>query len=152
MKNIINWSIITILALAVAGTFYAEKSARFKAPDSDTPTSTGSGLEPKNGTLDILLDDLAYCESTGRDNFRIVDSNGWYSYSTYQFQMPTWKAYAAEVFLEADDADLENLIWGGEDQRKVAKYMLESNPENWRHWRTCGKLVGLNTWANEQNI
>ena len=51
MKTFTTWSIITILALAVAFTFYAHKTARFYAPNPDTPTSTEDGLEASSTPL-----------------------------------------------------------------------------------------------------
>ena len=143
MNKYINWLIISLLILGGA-IFHAEKSK--VEPQLIPEKPVAASFEPLEGYLDAL----AMCESDNRQHFRIVDSNGWYSYSTFQFQMPTWKAYAAEVFPYAEDEDLENLIWGRTDQRKVAKAMLEDNPENWRHWFNCGKKIQLDLWAAQQ--
>lgn len=146
MRKYINWLIVILIILGCIAFYNAKQDILQNRDKNPVEGDFGTG----NAELDTLIDKLALCESGGRENFRIVDSNGWFSYATFQFQMPTWKAYAAEVFTEADDADLENLIWGGSDQRKVVEYMLTTNPNNWRHWYTCSKKIGLDDWAARQ--
>ena len=141
----INWLIVSLLILGGA-ILTAEKREITSTPPIVQPDVVLSDLEP-------YLDALAMCESNNRQGFRVVDTNGYYSYSAYQFQMSTWmaEARAAELFPEAEEEDYVNLIWGRTDQRNVAKVMLEDNPNNWTHWRTCSKKIGLDDWARSQS-
>lgn len=96
----------------------------------------------------MLLDKLAMCESSNKEGFRKVDSNGYYSYATFQFQKGTFEFFAKKFDLF--DSDLNKLIYTSDAQRKVARTMLQDNPKNWSHWYICGKLIGLDKWAVKQ--
>ena len=152
MKTFTTWSIITILALAVAFTFYAHKSERFKVPNPSTPTSTEDGLGASSTPLDALLDKLSYCESRNRPEIKIVDTNGYYSYGMFQCQLATWNYYIEKYDLlpEAEIYEYKNLIQDGDFQRHVAKTILTNEPMAWKNWWTCGRIIGLNIWASQQ--
>ena len=149
MKTFTTWSIIILLLVLTAFTFYAHKTARFKAPNPDTPTSTESGLEADSTPLDALLDDLAYCESRNRPEIKIVDTNGYYSYGMFQFQLATWNYYIEkyDILPEAEVYEYKNLIQDGDFQRHVAKTILTNEPMAYRNWWTCSKIIGLDLWA-----
>ena len=149
MKNTINWFIILILLSLTAFTFYAEKTARFKAPNPDTPIEGENAVATTTKPLEVLLDDLAYCESRNRPEIKIVDTNGYYSYGMFQFQLATWNYYIEKYDLlpEAEVYEYKNLIQDGDFQRHVTRTILENEPLAWKNWWTCGQLVGLDVWA-----
>lgn len=82
---------------------------------------------------EIWIDKLALCESGNDSTIKILDTNGYYSYSTFQFQMSTWLKYGKPF-----GATKEN-IFDGNLQRVVVRSMLDAG--GWRHWFTCGKSV-----------
>ena len=119
MKNTINWITITILALAVAGTFYAEKSARFKTPGSDTPTSTESGLEGEFDALPAILEAIAFCESSSQqfDKDGLVLRGRVNPYDAGMFQINTWyhgrraKELGINLYTEAGNTEFALLLY-----------------------------------------
>lgn len=92
-----------------------------------------------------LLDALAECECNGCEaDFKKVDTNGYYSYGKYQFQLHTFIHFATKYGFLSDDleeADYRNWIADYSMQRKVAEKMLEEG--EWAHWFTCGKRLAL---------
>jgi hypothetical protein len=99
---------------------------------------------PENANLsrirryDDWLADLEHCESSGREDIVILDTNNRYSYSCLQFQERTFNHYTARYGFE--DYDIMNC----EHQKDVANEMLKENYNNWRHWFNCStKKIGL---------
>ena len=86
---------------------------------------------------------LSVCESNGRADIKVLDTNNRFSHGALQFQWPTWAGYASKVFTEAEEQELWNLIYDKDAQMAVAEYMVKENYENWRHWKVCTKKVGL---------
>lgn len=102
-------------------------------------TSTQSE-EPKADKLDLWLNKLAQAESTGRENIKILDVNGRYSYGCLQFQMRTFLSYAERYDIEVTTDD----IYDCNLQKRLAKEMILENHSNWRHWFNSAKYkVGL---------
>jgi hypothetical protein len=87
---------------------------------------------------DDWLVSLEHCESGGREDIVILDTNNRYSYSCLQFQERTFNHYTARYGFE--DYDIMNC----EHQKDVANEMLKENYNNWRHWFNCStKKIGL---------
>ncbi|MBI5220879.1 MAG: hypothetical protein HY978_03550 [Candidatus Liptonbacteria bacterium] len=110
---------------------------------SNTPSAVASQADFSQPTpttqpdaLDVWLERLAELESHGKAQLKIVDHNGWHSYSCLQFQMPTFKEYVVKYNLlpEAEEPELENMIYDCDFQKQLAKKMLLDDPSNWQHW------------------
>jgi len=95
--------------------------------------------------LDIWLEKLADKESEGKPHLKVLDDNNYYSYGCLQFQMGTFKSYVKEYGLlpEAEDKELENMIYDCDFQKILARKMIEENPANWRHWYTSVSVKKL---------
>lgn len=97
--------------------------------------------------LDDWIEGLVQLESEGRSNFKILDVNGKYSYSCLQFQMGTFKAFYP--LLNAGNgskltaAGWEKEIMACYTQKMIAKAMIKSNHNAWRHWYNSVKKRGL---------
>lgn len=85
--------------------------------------------------IDIMLDRLAMCESSGNENAIVLDVNNLYSMGLYQYQMPTWIRYG----MSPDD------IYDGEKQRELTKKIIEQG--GWENWYNCGIKIGLNNFS-----
>ena len=48
-------------------------------------------VEQKDPELEALIEKIAHCESSGREDVVIVDTNGYYSYGVMQFQLLTFE-------------------------------------------------------------
>lgn len=84
------------------------------------------------------LKDLEHCESSGRENIKVLDVNGRYSYSCLQFQKRTFNHYTERYGFENYD------IMNCEHQKDVANEMLKEDYNNWQHWYLCStKKIGL---------
>ena len=144
-KQLLCTTTLFILLALAATAFIVEKR-------SITPISVESAVVSQSAPLDDILDKLAYCESTNNDHIRIVDTNGYYSYSRYQFQYATFEHYVRkyDMLPYTENEELGNWIMDGDFQRQLARTMLEDNPSNWRHWENCGKKIGLDDWATIQ--
>jgi len=98
----------------------------------------GAILEGELEAENTLLADLSFCESGNRDDIKILDVNGKYSYGRFMFQMDTFISYGVGYEILPPDlemADYENWIYDGEIQIKIAREMLRDNL--WWHWRNC---------------
>jgi len=86
---------------------------------------------------DLFLGLLEWCESGGRPNIKILDSNNKYSYGSFMFQMDTWLKYGKQYQLIPNDispAQAEKDIFDYETQKKIANRMLiDKLGDNWRH-------------------
>jgi len=130
-----------------------------------SPFSQGSGIIPfltelasqvknernlpipdtRDQSLVAQIEDLAFCESSGREDIKIVDTNGWYSYSCLQFQFPTFKQYVRRYGLlpDATDEELMNMIGDCEFQKELAYRMISEDSGNWSHWVRCSERLGF---------
>lgn len=136
MKNILFVKFAGIFAsLALAGTLsYAElplnKPQLIEIPTVEETISQA----PKA----LHIAELAKCESSGRPNIKILDSNGKYSYGLYQFQLDTFYRFGKQYNILPNDLELkeaENLIYDPEIQTKLASRMLQDGL--WRNWYNC---------------
>jgi len=90
------------------------------------------------------IEELAFCESSGREDIKILDTNGWYSHGCLQFQYPTFKQYCKRygILPGAEDEELLNVIGDCAVQKELAYHMISESPDNWAHWATCSKSIG----------
>ena len=98
--------------------------------------------------LTPYLQDLAQCESGGRPDIKILDTNNYYSYGKYQYQLATWKKYGIEFgYFEKDisDAEARKHIYKEWLQDDMTLRIFLNYPEAWRMWYNCSKKVGLDT-------
>lgn len=85
--------------------------------------------------VEDILNSLSYCESRNRDNFRILDTNGKYSYSCFQFQEATFHRYGNLYNLPHEN------IYSCKEQREIARKMIED--KLYSHWKNCMKKIGV---------
>lgn len=78
------------------------------------------------------MDSLAHCESSNKVDIKVLDVNGKYSYSRYQFQMSTWLAYSHMGTTK------EN-IYDPKLQDAVVLHILKTKGD--RDWVNCSKKV-----------
>jgi hypothetical protein len=113
---------------------------------SQSPTAPKKGiLDTRDPVLVAQIEELALCESSGRENIKILDTNGWYSHGCLQFQVPTFKQYCERygIFPEAEYEDYINLIGDCQIQKDLAYDMIKEDPKNWGHWKVCGEKLGF---------
>ena len=111
-------------------------------------------FEPNKGIPEVVdtrdpvilaqIEQLAFCESSGQEDIKIVDTNGWHSYGCLQFQFPTFKQYCKRygIFPEAEDDELLNVIGDCAVQKDLAYRMIQESPEAFAHWAVCSKRLG----------
>jgi hypothetical protein len=101
--------------------------------------------EFKPEPLDDWLNQLVNKESNGKASIKILDTNGYYSYGCLQFQMRTFLEYGNkyDVFSNAEIEHLDKLIYDCDFQKRLAKLMIQDNPNNWRHWHTSVTKGGI---------
>ena len=87
--------------------------------------------------LEATLDSLMMCESGGRPDISIIDTNGKRSSGHFMFQDSTWIELAKRygIVPAAEDHELLNLILDPVLQRQVAKQAIKDG-EGWR-WKKC---------------
>lgn len=90
---------------------------------------------------EVWLKTLSFCESSGRSDIKIMDSNNRYSYGAYMFQLDTFKRNGIKYeFFKSDitNKELEKLIYDPNLQEKIAHKMLLDGGES--NWYNCWKI------------
>ncbi|HUX35618.1 MAG TPA: hypothetical protein VMV71_01135 [Candidatus Paceibacterota bacterium] len=93
--------------------------------------------------LNYWIDKLVYLESEGRNNLKVLDLNGLYSYGCLQFQMGTFVEYGMKYGLLSKGDDFGKLIYDCDLQKSIAKRIILENSGNWRKWYTSVIVRGL---------
>ena len=109
-------------------------------------SSAMEAVQNKPDALAGWLDKLAARESDGKANLKVLDHNHQYSYGCLQFQMPTFKSYVHKYNLlpEAEDKELENMIYDCDFQKNLARLMIQDDYGNWRNWYiSATQKIGL---------
>lgn len=91
----------------------------------------------------VYLQALQFCESSGRVDIKILDSNHKYSYGGLMFQMSTFLSQGKKYGLINDSTgptEGEKLIYDIELQEAIAHRMLLDGGE--RNWYVCTKKLG----------
>ena len=85
-----------------------------------------------------FVDKLAMCESGKRDDIRIVDSNGLYSYGRFQYQRATFISKVKQYGLmpNAEDEEIMNNIYDKNIQTKLTIQILKEK-FGYRNWLNC---------------
>ena len=93
-------------------------------------------VEPIKDELDVWLDKLETYENCPVEG--IVDTNHKLSYGCLCFQFSTFKSFVKQYnFLpEAEEREYLNMIGDCDFQKILAKQMLQSDYNNWKHWWT----------------
>lgn len=117
-------------ATASPATIYPENNRVVLAFESQSP-------------LDYWLDKLAYLESEGKNNLKILDVNGLHSFGCLQFQMGTFREFGLRYGYFGENDDLSKLIYNCNLQKSIAKRMLEENRDYWKKWYTSVIVRGL---------
>lgn len=86
--------------------------------------------------LDLWLEKLAYKESHNRDNVKILDVNGRFSYGCLQFQEWTFRTFGEKYGLVKAGVSLEPLIYNCALQKQIAKRMIQNDYKMWQSWYT----------------
>ena len=81
---------------------------------------------------EIWINALANCESNGSTTIKVIDTNGYYSYGKYQWQMRSWLKYK-------DIGATKDNILNEKVQDKVTKYVLDNLGD--LNWINCGKII-----------
>ncbi len=108
--------------------------------------SPASVAQARPDALGNWLNKLAIKESEGKNHLKMLDHNNQYSYGCLQFQMQTFKSYIRKYGLlqDAEDAELENMIYDCDFQKILARTMIQDDYTNWRNWYTSAtKKIGL---------
>lgn len=105
--------------------------------------ATASYVPREKTALEKYIDKLAHnyeCIECP-ENYRRIDSNGYYSYACLQFQWATFKDRVRRYKLAeyAENAELMNLIYDCDFQKQVALKMFQNEKNAWTHWRTSVK-------------
>lgn len=119
--------------------------------NAEMPSRASIELPPT--PLQLWVDELEQYEAPGVSNdFKIIDSNGKYSYGCLQFQYETFRAYVRAYHLldYAEDAELYNFIGDCDFQHNLAELMIQEDPRNWTHWYTSVKIRGLGYPPSEE--
>jgi hypothetical protein len=101
----------------------------FNASVLSAPLAQAAELAPQT----IWMNSLSNCESMGSTTIKVLDTNDYYSYGKYQFQIKTWLRYS-DMF----GTTPEN-IYSGELQDTVAQYILDNGGVS--NWWICGHRV-----------
>jgi hypothetical protein len=101
-------------------------------------------VDTRDPVLLAQIEELAFCESSGRENIKILDTNGWYSHGCLQFQFPTFKQYCKRygILPGATDEELLAKIGDCSIQKDLAYRIISESPDNWAHWAVCSKKIG----------
>ena len=83
------------------------------------------------------IENLVEYESNGSSTVKVLDWNGKYSYGCLQFQEQTFLGFTKglKTLPNATDEEIMNFIYDCEYQKLLAFKMIETNYDNWRHWR-----------------
>lgn len=85
-----------------------------------------------SSSQEVWMYALADCESMGSTTIKVLDTNGYYSYGKYQWQLSSWLKYKKQ------GATKQNIL-DEEMQDKITKYVLDTKGDD--DWWTCGNLV-----------
>ena len=102
---------------------------------------------PKDGPatrrLDAIVDELTQCESSGRHGAINPDDGGSPSYGCLQYKKTTFLEAVERYGLlrEAEARERENFLMDCEVQRVLARKMLTTNVNGWKHWTNCFKTI-----------
>jgi hypothetical protein len=102
---------------------------------------------PKDGPatrrLDAIVDKLMMCESSGKAHAINPDDGGSPSYGCLQYKKTTFfegiKIHG--LLREAEAREHENFLMDCEVQRVLARKMLTTNVNGWKHWTNCFKTI-----------
>ena len=95
--------------------------------------------EVREYRLGQLLDKLAFCESSNRQAVINEKDYGSASFSLYQFKIETFVWAGRKYGLPHDD------IWSAEQQRAIAKALIESGRGE-QHWKVCFRKYKLDNY------
>lgn len=154
MKKIISFAFLVLIALILISIRPTPASAPLysyvdhQIPENKKGISTTTDY--REDELDSYLSRLAWSyECTGRcrtavitdEPFRIVDSNGKYSYGCFQFQEATWLSMARRHGIDPWE---NGGIYNCDQQWKVARAMFLEDPEQAAgHWYMSIYVRGL---------
>ena len=88
-------------------------------------------ISPFEIKKEAWIDALHLCENK-YDVPKILDTNGYYSYGKYMWQMRSWLRYTAL------GTTRENIMDEGM-QDKITRHVLDMG--GWKNWYNCGKML-----------
>lgn len=89
------------------------------------------------------INQLSLCESGGKSDITVLDTNNKYSYGEFQFQLGTFMGYGKQYgILPQSLTDEEGLllIHNPYIQRALATMMLDNGLSY--HWKNCSQSIG----------
>lgn len=124
----------TLNATASPAAIYSQGSTVIILPAKSVENKTA---------LDSWLDKLAFLESKGKNDAKVLDNNGLHSFGCLQFQMSTFEEFGSKYGFISEKDDAGKLIYNCDLQKEIAKLMLLENFGNWRKWYTSVIIKGL---------
>ena len=91
--------------------------------------------------LDKVINLISECESGRRTSIIHTDIDGLKVYGAWQFKWKTFEA-AVKKFGFRNEITLEDIL-NPSLQREVVKALLKDDPNNWKLWYFCGKLLNF---------
>lgn len=99
-------------------------------------------VEATTTPQEVWLDALHQCENE-YDVPKILDTNGYYSYGKYMWQMRSWLRYTAL------GTTRENIM-DEEMQDKITRHVLDTG--GWKNWYNCGKMLNKEIGMYGENM
>ena len=136
------------LVIALTAALGALPASSPKATNGKTPFDNYLVTNPPASTsdqLDLWIERLIEVESGGRSHLTVLDRNGRVSRGCLQFQDLTLIACVRKhgFFPNAQDSELPNLAYDCRVAKNVARAMILDSPNNWRHWLSSVRKIGL---------
>lgn len=142
--------IAAILSIAVTGSslysLVAQKGTITISSDNyhiiDGMTTVPELSPPTRSQL-MWLHSLEWCESSGRTDIRILDTNDKYSYGALQFQFETFKGFGKGYGIIPEsftDSQVLSIIKDIDTQEAIAHQMLLRGLSG--HWLNCSNKIG----------
>lgn len=148
MKNLLGLTVIACALVVSAAThvpaFVAQTAI---GADEQKPVEPIQSVEQilanvPDERIRRILTDLVRCESSGRINVKVLDTNKEYSYGILQFQVGTFNSFGKKYKILSDSLEMsetENLIYDPNLQIKIASKMIDEGL--WYHWKNCYEKV-----------
>ena len=95
--------------------------------------------------LDVWIQNLGNAECMNcPSNYKTIDTNGFYSYGKYQFQLSTFVQFYSKYYGKISEQEARIKINDYSLQEQLVRSMITDNPLNWKNWYNSVKTkLGL---------
>lgn len=145
LNNILLGLVLVSSPLSASQGFVDVNVYEYTPKQNQTAVKTSQAVNNKSD-IRIWVEKLEEYESNiieDKDNYKRIDTNGYYSYACMQFQMHTFLHFYnlknntnLELYKNISLEEARNLISDCELQKDLATWMIKDNPNRWTHWRT----------------